>query len=33
MNTAQLYLDFNFQSEEIDIFRETSDDLCLAHQF
>ena len=28
-----LYLDFNFQSEEIVIFKETSDDLFLSHQF
>ena len=28
-----LYLDFNFQSGEIVIFMETSDDLFLAHQF
>ena len=28
-----LYLDFNFQINEIHIFRETSDDLFLARQF
>ena len=28
-----MYLDFNFQSEDIVLFRETPDDLFLAHQF
>ena len=28
-----LYLDFNFQVDEIHIFKETSDDLFLSRQF
>ena len=28
-----LYLDFNFEVDEIDTFRETSDNLFLAHRF